>query len=148
MAELVANKVKYYETKEEVDKLRECLFPGGELNKKAVGLAPQVIADMAGLDCPDDAVALMAKCDKCGLDEDLAKEKLFPVLAAFEYNTWEEGVDIVVANLDNMGKGHSISMHSYNQEHIEYAANKVHVSRFLVNGTGSICCFIGTSMCQ
>ena len=48
-----------------------------------------------------------------------------------------EGVDIVVANLDNMGKGHSISMHSFNDENIEYAANRVHVSRFLVNGIGS-----------
>ena len=137
MKELQANNVYYYDKKEDVDKLRETLFPGGELNKKCVGMLATDIAALAGIDCDPDARALMAACDVAGVAEDLSKEKLFPVIAAYKYKTWEEGVDIVVANLDNMGKGHSISMHSFNDENIEYATNRVHVSRFLVNGIGS-----------
>ena len=137
IAEMQKNNVQYYDKKEDIDKLRETLFPGGELNKKCVGMLAEDIAKLAGLECKEGTRALMAACDVAGVAEDLSKEKLFPVIAAYKYKTWEEGVDIVVANLDNMGKGHSISMHSFNEEHIEYAANKVHVSRFLVNGIGS-----------
>jgi len=137
IAEMEKNNVQYYDKKEDIDKLRETLFPGGELNKKCVGMLAGDIAKLAGLECKEGTRALMAACDVAGVAEDLSKEKLFPVIAAYKYKTWEEGVDIVVANLDNMGKGHSISMHSFNDEHIEYAANRVHVSRFLVNGIGS-----------
>lgn len=137
MTELQAIGVKYYDDPADIAKLRETLFPGGALNKKAVGASPKTIADMAGLDCPADAKALMAKCEIAGVEEDLSQEKLFPVLAAYCYDKWEEGVDIVNANLNNMGKGHSISMHSFNRDNIEYAAEQVPVSRFLVNGVGS-----------
>lgn len=137
MAELQANGVQYYEKKEDIDKLRETIFPGGELNKKCVGMLAEDIAKLAGLECKPGTRALMAACEVAGVAETLSKEKLFPVIAAYKYKTWEEGVDIVVANLDNMGKGHSISMHSFNKDNVEYAANRVHVSRFLVNGIGS-----------
>ncbi|HML38472.1 MAG TPA: succinate-semialdehyde dehydrogenase, partial [Bacillota bacterium] len=46
-------------------------------------------------------------------------------------------VAIVNANLDVEGKGHSMVIHSFNKEHIEYAAENIPVSRFLVNGIGS-----------
>jgi len=42
-------------------------------------------------------------------------------------------VAIAQANLDVEGRGHSVSLHSYNKEHIEYAGERLTVSRVLIN---------------
>lgn len=121
----------------EVESLRNKVFPEGQLNKGCVGLSAPVLADMSGFKVPADTKMLIVKTDGAGTADTLSKEKLFPVLAAYSYKTWEEGVDIVKANLDYEGKGHSMVIHSNTKEHIEYAAENIPVSRFLVNGIGS-----------
>jgi len=63
------------------------------------------------------------------------KEKMAPVIAAYKYSTFEEGVEIAEANLSVEGKGHSVAIHSDNIRHIEYAGEKLSVSRFVVNQT-------------
>lgn len=119
----------------EVKALRDTVFPEGLLNKRAVGLSAVKIAEMAGITVDPATKLLIVKTDGAG--DVLGKEKLFPILAAFTYKTWEEGVNIVKANLDMEGKGHSMVIHSFTKEHIEYCAENVPVSRFLVNGIGS-----------
>ena len=121
----------------EVVALRDLVFPDGNLNKKCVGLSASKIADMAGIKVDKDTKLLIVKTDGPGIADPFAKEKLFPILAAYRYKTWEEGVSMVNANLDYEGKGHSMVIHSYNKQHIEYAAENIPVSRFLVNGIGS-----------
>jgi succinate-semialdehyde dehydrogenase len=102
-----------------------------------VGLSAVQIADAAGIKVDPSTKVLIVKADGPGKADPFAQEKLFPILAAYTYKTWEEGVDIVKANLDVMGKGHSMVIHSFNKAHIEYCAESVQVSRFLVNGIGS-----------
>lgn len=121
----------------EVAALREIVFPEGSLSKGCVGLRASEIAAKAGIQVPDDVKLLIVKADGPGKADPFAKEKLFPILAAYQYKTWEEGVDIVNANLDYEGKGHSMVIHSFNKDHIEFAAENIPVSRFLVNGIGS-----------
>lgn len=135
--EFKANKAYYVSEKADVDALRDAILPDGALNKKAVGLSPLEIAKLAGLSIPEDTSCLVVKVDKAGVADAFGQEKLFPVLAAYKYKTWEECVDIAIANLEYMGKGHSISMHSFTKKNIEYAAERIPVSRFLVNGIGS-----------
>ena len=55
------------------------------------------------------------------------------MIAAYAYETWEEGVKIALANLQVEGKGHSVCIHSNNKAHIEYASSVLPVSRFLIN---------------
>lgn len=121
----------------EVTSLRNTLFPDGALNKSCVGLSVFKIAQAAGIKVKEDTKLLIVKVDAPGRVDAFAKEKLFPVLAAYQYKTWEEGVAIVNANLDYEGKGHSMVMHSFTKKNIEYAAENIPVSRFLVNGIGS-----------
>lgn len=127
----------YVSDPKEVAALREVAFPGGALNKTCVGLKAVYIADMAGIKISPEIKLLIVKADGTGRADPFAKEKLFPILAAYRYQTWEEGVSIVNANLDVEGKGHSMVIHSFNKSHIEYAAENIPVSRFLVNGIGS-----------
>lgn len=128
---------QFYTSKEDVDKLRAGMFPDGNINKDVVGASPQKIAEICGLSCSPDAKFLMVAIEKVGAEEFLSKEKLCPVLAVYKYNTWEEAVDNAVANLKNMGAGHSCVLHTENKEHIEYAAELLPVSRVGVNMIGS-----------
>lgn len=121
----------------DVVKLRNTIFPEGKLNKKTVGLSATAIAEMAGFKVPADTKLLIAKADAPGKEDYFGKEKLFPVLAAYTYKTWEEGVAIAVANLEYEGKGHSCVVHSFTKKNVEYAGVKLPVSRILVNGIGS-----------
>lgn len=135
--EFIAQGAYYVSAPKEVIALRNKVLPDGALNKGMVGLSAAQIADAAGIKVDPSTKVLIVKADGPGKADPFAKEKLFPVLAAYTYKTWEEGVAIVNANLDYEGKGHSMVIHSFNKAHIEYAAENIPVSRFLVNGIGS-----------
>ena len=135
--EFEAQGAYYVSNPVDVIALRDLVFPDGNLNKKCVGLSASKIAGMAGIKVNKDTKLLIVKTDGPGTADPFAKEKLFPILAAYRYKTWEEGVSMVNANLDYDGKGHSMVIHSYTKKHIEYAAENIPVSRFLVNGIGS-----------
>lgn len=135
--EFLAKGAYYVSDPAEVAALRNKVFPEGALNKSCVGLSAHKIAEMAGIKADQSTKLLIVKADGPGKADPFVKEKLFPVLAAYTYKTWEEGVAIVKANLDVEGKGHSMVIHSFDRAHIEYAAKNIPVSRFLVNGIGS-----------
>ena len=106
------NGAYYVEKPEEIDAVRNVIFPGGKMNKDAVGQSAQHIAKMAGLTVPADTVVLLVKVEKAGAGEPFSKEKMCPCIAAYRYNTWEEAVAIANANLNVEGKGHSVCIHS------------------------------------
>lgn len=123
----------YIDDEEQADRVRNTLFPEGEINKELVGRPPCEIARAFGREIPSDTKIIVVKVTKYGNEEILAKEKLFPVLAVRAYKTWEEAVEVAEANLTVMGKGHSTTFHSNNQANIEYAAERISVSRFAIN---------------
>lgn len=137
IAEFKSQGAYYVSEPAEVVALRNVVFPEGALNKICVGLSAAKIASMAGITVDEGTKLLIVKADGPGTADPFAKEKLFPILSAYSYKAWEEGVAIVNANLDYEGKGHSMVIHSFTKEHIEYAAENIPVSRFLVNGIGS-----------
>jgi len=121
----------------EVEKFRSAVFPGGAMEKEVVGTTPVSIAARAGVEIPADTKLIVVRVEKAGKDEPLSKEKLFPVLAMYVYDGWEKGVETASANIDNEGTGHSCAIHSFTKENIEYAAEHIRVSRFVVNQIGS-----------
>ena len=127
------NGAYYVEKPEEINALRDCIFPGGKMNKDAVGQSALRIAEMAHLNVPADTQVLLVKVDKAGADEPFSKEKMCPCIAAYSYDKWEDAVAIANANLNVEGKGHSVCIHSNNDAHIDYAAEILPVSRFLIN---------------
>ncbi|MDR1801549.1 MAG: aldehyde dehydrogenase family protein [Lachnospiraceae bacterium] len=128
----------YFDKSDELNALRNTMFPDGKLiNKDVVGASPQTIAKMAGITVPDSIKFLLAPVKAAGVGEPLAREKLCPVLAIYSYKTWEEAVANAVTNLNMEGAGHSAVLHSSNKEHIEYAAELLPVSRVGINMIGS-----------
>jgi len=133
MAIFVKNGAYYTDKPEEVKALRDTIFPGGVMNKKCVGQSAVKVAEMAGVKVPAGTKVLVVKADAPGDADSFAKEKMCPCIAAYPYKTWEEAVEIATANLEVAGKGHSCCIHSNNTDHVEYAANRIPVSRFLIN---------------
>ena len=122
------------EGEENVDKLREGLFPGGgAFSRVVVGMFADQVSDEIGLGAPKGTRVLFAKAKALGAGDVLCREKLCPVIAYMTYKTFKEGVAMMEANLEHEGKGHSIAVHSNTPENVEYAAICCCVSRVVVN---------------
>lgn len=124
----------YVESPEQVEKVRAGVFPnGGPMNREIVGLDAEQVGKIIGLEVPADTKAIVVKAKGTGSDDVLCREKLCPVLTLYPYKDFEDGVAMMVENLDCEGKGHSIAVHSNTPEHVEYAAIQCAVSRVIVN---------------
>ena len=133
MAAFVYNGAYFTDKKEEMDALRSTLFVDGHMSKDVVGQPIEKIAKMAGIELPEGTKVIIVKPGACGVAELFSKEKMCSVMSAYEYDTWEQAVDIALCNLNVEGKGHSAIVHSNNKEHIEYAGVTLPISRLLVN---------------
>jgi succinate-semialdehyde dehydrogenase len=127
------NGAYYVNDPKEVDALRAVVFPDGVMDKDCVGQTALFVAEKAGIRVPAETKILLVKAEKYGAAELYAKEKMCPVIAAYRCDSWEDQVKIADANLAVEGRGHSVCIHSNNQAHIEYAAELLPVSRFLIN---------------
>ena len=133
IAEFKKNGAYYTEDKKEIDTLREVIFPDEAISRDVVGQPVSKIAEMAGIDIPEDTKLIVIKAPAFGKEDRLSKEKMCPVLTAYTYKTWEEGVGIALANLEYEGAGHSAALHTDNKENAEYAMEILPVSRIVVN---------------
>jgi succinate-semialdehyde dehydrogenase len=113
------------------DALRGAIFPEDKMNGAWVGQSAATIAQAAGIAIPQGTKILVVEAKD--MADVLGSEKMFPVLTAYPYDTWGQAIEIARANLDKTGKGHSISIHSHNRQHVEEAALKTEVSRIVVN---------------
>lgn len=114
-------------------KLLEMLFVDGAMNRDFVGIDARRIAEKSGLTVPPNTRLLLVPGDDTPKDNLLRREKMCPVLAMFTYETFPEAMDIAFTNLELEGKGHSVSIHSHNLEHIEALGLAAPVSRVIVN---------------
>jgi len=135
---LATGKVWFTDDPDEVEKLRETVFPGGHLNKDVVGRSARDIGAKAGLDIPEEVRVILVRADGAGTDDVLAKEKLCPVVAILPYGTFDEAVACAKANLLVEGAGHSAALHSNNEEHIRRMGLELPVSRLVVNQASAL----------
>ena len=135
IAEMKKQGAYYIDDAETLDVLREGLFPGGDaFSRVVVGLNAAKVAEGIGIKgVPAETKIILARASVAGKGDALCREKLCPVMAIMPYDTFEHGVDMMVANLENEGKGHSVSVHTNNNNHVEYVAERCAVSRVVVN---------------
>jgi succinate-semialdehyde dehydrogenase len=126
-------KVWFTEDEDQIQRLRDVVFPGGRLNKDVVGRSPREIGALAGIDVPEAIRIILLPAKGAGVDDVLAKEKLCPVVAILPYQTFDEAVDNARANLLVEGAGHSAALHSNNDANIRSAGEGLPVSRLVVN---------------
>ena len=120
---------------EEIDKLRTLIFPSGNpvVNRKIVGRPAQEIGAMVGITVPDRYKLIMFKNQVTDGSEILCHEIIAPFIRYTTYENFEDAVETAVINLNLGGAGHSSNIFSNNTERIDFAAQRIPVSRFHIN---------------
>jgi acetaldehyde dehydrogenase (acetylating) len=102
-------------------------------NPQLVGKSAVFIARQVGMKVPDDTRVLLAPLNGVGRDFPLSIEKLCPVLSAYVVSDWREGCERCIEILRYGGMGHTMSIHSKNEEVILQFGLKKPAFRICVN---------------
>jgi len=117
----------------QIEKLKSVLFTDGHIDKNAVGKSAIFLAEKAGLSLPDTTKVILIPVSNDDSASLFRKEKMFPVIALFEYDSFDQAIDIALENLNIEGKGHTVCIHSNNSDHIRDLGLRAPVSRVVVN---------------
>jgi len=124
----------YFMSAQEAGVLAKLLFrPTGALNPEIVGKPAVYLAQMAGFAVPQGTKILVAREEQAGPNYPYSMEKLCPVLAFYVMDSEDAVLAKVVEVLGHEGAGHTFAMHCQDRAVVEKFAEKVPVSRFLVN---------------
>lgn len=124
----------YFVTGEDKNKLQKAVIsPNGGMSADVVGKSPQDIARAAGISIPEGTRLLIAPLQGVGKSEPLSAEKLCPVLGFYAVPDWMSACELCYELLAYGGLGHSLVIHSQNQNVILEFAMKKPVFRILCN---------------
>ena len=118
----------------EIDAIGRLLVSPQRLpNPALVGRPAAYIAKQAGLTVPDGTRVLIAELAGVGRDFPLSIEKLCPVLSFYVVKDWRDGCERCKEILRYGGMGHTMSIHSRNDEIILQFGLKKPAYRIVVN---------------
>lgn len=90
--------------------------PRRTLNTAIVGKSAATIAEMAGFKVPAGTRALVAHADGVGPEYPISMEKLSPTLGFYVVKDWKEGCAKCIEILNFGGLGHTLSLHTKDDE--------------------------------
>ena len=126
-------------SREEADKLASSMFrPNGMMYAEYVGRTPQELGRMAGISVPDSTRILVAELDGVGPKYPLSREKLTTVLGWMVEDGWKAGCDRAIQLLKFGGDGHSMVIHSRDEESVMQFGIEKPAFRILVNTWGCL----------
>jgi sulfoacetaldehyde dehydrogenase len=131
--ELLQKEGGYLATCEEKARLEEAMWDdAGHRTIDTVARAAGVIASRAGFTLPERKSFIVVREDKIGKAHRFSSEKLAPVLAIFKYSGFDNLLRMVAEILEVGGKGHSVGIASFDDDHIHRLASMAPVSRIMV----------------
>ncbi len=124
----------YFLGASERDRLAATLVTPNRLpNPELVGKTAKEIAQRVGLDVPPDTRVLIAHLEGVGREHPLSIEKLCPVLSFYTVTDWRAGCKRCMEILRFGGMGHTMSIHSQNEDVILEFGLKKPAFRIVVN---------------
>jgi acetaldehyde dehydrogenase (acetylating) len=124
----------YFLNQAEMDALARTLVTPQRLpNPALVGKSATFIARQVGVGVPEGTRALIAPLTGVGRDYPLSIEKLAPILSWYVVRDWREGCERCIQILRYGGMGHTMSIHSKNEEVILQFGLKKPAFRICVN---------------
>jgi acetaldehyde dehydrogenase (acetylating) len=124
----------YFLNQGEMDTLARVLVTPQRLpNPTLVGKPAAAIAEKVGLKVPDGTRVLIAPLTGVGRDYPLSIEKLAPILSWYVVKDWREGCERCIQILRYGGMGHTMSIHSKNDDVILQFGLKKPAFRICVN---------------
>ncbi|WP_433616064.1 bifunctional acetaldehyde-CoA/alcohol dehydrogenase [Paenibacillus cellulositrophicus] len=103
------------------------------VNGVIVGQPAVKIAEMSGIQVPQDTKILVAELAGVGPAFPLSAEKLSPVLACYKVKTAAQGIERAAEVVQFGGMGHSSVIHSNDDAVIQAFANRLQTGRVIVN---------------
>jgi acetaldehyde dehydrogenase (acetylating) len=124
----------YFMNNAEMETLAKSLVTPQRLpNPALVGRSAAFIAEKVGISVPAGTRALIAPLKGVGRDYPLSIEKLSPVLSWYIVKDWREGCERCIQILRYGGMGHTMSIHSQNEDVILQFGLKKPAFRICVN---------------
>ena len=130
----------YFLNKEETEKVRKTIIINGALNAKIVGQKAHTIACLADVKVPEDTKILIGEVESVDISEELAHEKLSPVLAMYKAKDFGDAVAKAEQLVADGGYGHTSSLYINDvteREKIDFHASRMKTGRILINTPSS-----------
>lgn len=132
--QVLVEKGGYFLSDDEAVKVKKIMErPDSSMNPAIVGKTAAFIAKLAGISIPSGTRVMLYAEKGIGSNFPFSKEKLTALLGFYTVEDWKEACDVCFQLLKNGGMGHSLAIHSENDEIIREFAMKKPVSRLLVN---------------
>lgn len=124
----------YFMSEQESEQLSKLFFRhDGSLNPEVVGKTAGELAHKIGMCVPENTVVLISEQKFVSSTNPYSREKLCPVLAFYVEKDWMNACEKCLELLVNEGRGHTLIIHSKDENVIREFALKKPVSRILVN---------------
>ena len=134
MIEALKSEGGYMCSTDEREKLRKYMWPdGSHLNRDIVARPATFIAENAGLTVSEDTRFLMVIGEKVGPEDRFSGEKISPVLTVWKWTDFDEMLDRLEKILEFSGAGHSVSIHTENDDRRIQLALRANVGRVVCN---------------
>ena len=134
VVEEVKRKGGYFLNAQEIESLGQVAVTANHtVNPKIVGKPAATIAALAGIRIPEGTRVLVAPLSGVGRDYPLSMEKLSPILAFYVERDWEAACDRCIELINYGGVGHTLAIHSRNDEIIRQFGLQKPVFRIVVN---------------
>jgi len=118
---------------EEKRQLESVMWDGqGRRTLDTIARPARAIAARAGFDLPDGKSFIIVREDMIGRAHRFSGEKLSPVLAIFRYEGFDALLRMVAELFEVGGKGHSLGVASFDDDHIHRLAMMAPVSRMMI----------------
>lgn len=129
----------FFLSSEQIEKLRKVILIDGALNAKIVGQTAFKIAQLAGVEVPENTKILIGEVESVDMSEPFAHEKLSPVLAMYRAKTFDEALDKAERLVEDGGYGHTASLFvdPKEKEKIMLHAHRMKTCRILINTPSS-----------
>lgn len=124
----------------ELKAVQDIILKNGNLNAAIVGQPAIKIAELAGINVPENTKILIGEVTLVDEAEPFAHEKLSPLLAMYRGKNFEDAVEKAEKLVDMGGIGHTSCLYTEqdNQaERIKYFGDKMKTARILINTPAS-----------
>ena len=134
MLECLRKEGAYLANSDEREMLKKVMWDAeGHRLADTVAIAPQKLAEAAGFTIPADRKFIAVIGDGIGKDHLFSSEKLTTLLAIHKYEgEFENAITMMHAIYNVGGKGHSVGIYSFDDDHIHRLALAAPVSRIMV----------------
>ncbi len=119
----------------EKQQLQDSLWQGGKLNGGLIAKSASVIAAMVGLSRlqNEQLRILLVEEDGFGPEHPFSGEKLSPILTVYKARDFDHARDIAKHIMDYQGKGHSLGIHTGDEDRPLLLGLEMPVCRIIVN---------------